>query len=193
MSRKKRSKQRLIVGPNMRAVAGQQGGSLQGGLTAFRSSEKVALFEELAQSLARRVAGPEDEEKGSVEVDELVGGNQTVELINLLADVATGLWRLRSKMLPSGARQPSDENRRSYKQLESILDVLVEAGIQIRDHTGEVVPRGGIYSLRALAYEPTVGLTREQVIETIKPTIAFKDRVIQIGEVIIGTPVIASD
>ena len=193
MSRKKRSNKRVLVGPKMRAVAGRQTGSLQGGLTDFRSSEKAAVIEELAQSLARSAAPAEGEEVRSIEVAEPVGGNQTVELTKLLADVATGLWRLRLKMLPDGARQPSEENRRSYKQLESILDVLAQAGVQIRDHTGEAVPRGGIYTLRALAYEPTAGLAREQVIETLKPTIAFKDRVIQTGEVIVGTPVAAGD
>ena len=196
MSRKKRSKQRLAVGPKMRAVAGQQARSLPGSLTDFRS-EKAALFEELAQSLARSGAPAEDEQRTSIQLVEPVDGdqtgNQTVELTRLLADVATGLWRLRLKMLPEGSKQPSEENRRSYKQLESILDVLAQAGVQIRDHTGEAVPRGGIYTLRALAYEPTAGLAREQVIETLKPTIAFKDRVIQTGEVVVGTPLLAGE
>lgn len=192
MSRKKRSKQRVLVGPKMRAIADLQPGSLPGGLTDLRS-EKAALFEELAQSLARSTAPAEEGKTKSVEGSETDSSNQAGELTRLLADVATGLWRLRLKMLPDGSRQPSEENRRSYRQLESILDVLTQAGVQIRDHTGEAVPRGGIYTLKALAYEPTAGLSREQVIETLKPTIAFKDRVIQTGEVIIGTPVIAGD
>jgi len=175
----------------MRAVAGQQTGPLKVGLAAgLRSSEKAALFEELAQTLSRTSVSAEEAESRSSAVDEPVAGNQTAELIQLLADVATGLWRLRSKMLTPGTKQPAEEHRRSYKQLESILDLLMQAGVQIRDHTGEAVPRGGIYTLKALAYEPTAGLAREQVIETLKPTIAFKDQVVQTGEVIIGTPLL---
>jgi hypothetical protein len=190
MSRKKRSKQRVVVGPKMRAVAGQQPGILRAELTTgFRSSD---LFVELAQTLARSQSATETAEpESSLANEPAAAGNETAELILLLADVATGLWRLRSKMLTPGAKQPAEDNRRSFKQLESILDSLMQAGLQIRDHTGEAVPRGGIYTLKALAYEPTTGLAREQVIETLKPTITFKDRVIQTGEVIIGTPVIA--
>src|ERR1700730_8801909 len=113
MSRKKRSNKRVLVGPKMRAVAGRQTGSLQGGLTDFRSSEKAAVIEELAQSLARSAAPAEGEEVRSIEVAEPVGGNQTVELTKLLADVATGLWRLRLKMVAGGARAPSEEDPRS--------------------------------------------------------------------------------
>jgi hypothetical protein len=194
MSRKKRLKNRGMVGPKMRAAAAREPGLARDGIaTGFRSSEKAALFEELAQSLAGKISPASLPDANARSEDEAAEGNLAAELIKLLADVGTGLWRLRSKMLPAGAKQPSEENRRSYKQLESILDTLKQAGVQIRDHSGEAVPRGGIYTLKALAYEPTSGLKREQVIETIKPTIYFKDRVIQIGEVIIGTPEASGD
>ena len=186
MSRKKRSKQRVIVGPHMRAAAAQQT-ELPIGL---RSTDKAGLFEELAHTLAlttRSAKGLESE--SSAQEQPVVPLDQTAELIQLLADVATGLWRLRSKMLAPRTQSLLEEHhRRSYKQLESIFDIVKEAGVQIRDHTAEAVPGGGIHTLKVLAYEPTPSLSREEVIETLKPTILFKDRVIQTGEVIIGTP-----
>jgi hypothetical protein len=193
MSRKKRSKQRVPVGPKMRAVAGQQPGLPAGRSAGSSFSEKAALFEELAQSLARATASEAEPETKAGDQNESASDNQTAELTSLLAEVATGLWRLRQKMLPDGGGQPSEENRRSYRQLESVLDMLAQGGVKIRDHTGEAVPRGGIYTLKALAYEPTAGLARDQVIETLKPTIAFKDRVIQTGEVVVGTPIVGGD
>src|SRR5882724_9668510 len=123
MNRKKRSKQRVSVGPKMRAVAGQQPGSPASGLTDIRSSEKAALFEELAQSLARTAASAAEQEARSENGNDPANdnqANQTAELTRLLAEVATGLWRLRLKMLPEGANQPAEENRRSYRQLESV-------------------------------------------------------------------------
>jgi hypothetical protein len=43
-------------------------------------------------------------------------------------------------------------------------------------------------SLKVLCFQPTPGLRRERVIETIKPTIYFKGKTIQMGEVIVGKP-----
>jgi len=173
----------------MRAAAAPEPGQLSDGkTTAFRSEEKTALFEELARSLAGAIQSESLTDEGPKPEPESGSEPPASELVKLLADVGTGLWRLQSKMLPAGASQPSAENRRSYKQLEAILDTLTAANVQIRDHTGEAFPRGGIYNIKVLAYEPTSGLAREQVVETIKPTIYLKDRVIQIGEVVIGTP-----
>lgn len=193
MSRKKRSHKRIVVGPKMRSVAAPQSTGPTGGVAEIRANDKAALFEELARSLKDADGSAAVEPSSTVSPAEASGLDSSAEIIALLADVATGLWRLRAKMLPDGSRQPSEENRRSYRQLETIMDVMVQAGVQIRDHTGEAVPRGGIYTLKALAYEPTAGLSRDQVIETLKPTIAFKDRVIQTGEVIIGTPITTQD
>ena len=170
------------------AGARETGLTRDGIATGLRYSEKAALFEELAQSLAGKTTSDSPPDANARSEGEPASGNLADELIKLLADVGTGLWRLRSKMLPTGSKHPSEENRRPYKQLEAILDILAAGGVQIRDHTGEAVPRGGAYSLNVLAYEPTAGLAREQVIETIKPTIYLKDRIIQMGEVIVGTP-----
>jgi hypothetical protein len=42
--------------------------------------------------------------------------------------------------------------------------------------------------LNVATYEPTEGITRETVIETIKPSVYWEDKCIQNGEVIVGTP-----
>lgn len=106
----------------------------------------------------------------------------------LLADVGTGLWRLRQRMLQPGSDQPLEEMRRPYRHLQSVWDALTEAGVEIRDHTGQAVPQGGIYALKVLAYQPTPGLNSERVIETIKPSIYLGEHLVQMGEVIVGTP-----
>ena len=104
-----------------------------------------------------------------------------------LADVGTGLWRLRQKMVQPGSDKPLEEMRRAYRHLESTWDALTQAGVEIHDHTGETVPEGGIYALKTIAFQPTPGVSHEKVVETIKPTIYYKDQMIQMGEVIIAT------
>jgi hypothetical protein len=106
-----------------------------------------------------------------------------------LSDLGTSLWRIKDRMIDRETGMPAEGNRRTFRHLQSAWDVLAQVGVRILDHTNEIVPEGGIYSLKAVAYEPTSGLLRETVIETVKPTIYFQDRMIQMGEVIIGTPV----
>jgi len=180
---RKRLKNRGVVGPRMKAAAEQTLGTVPEELRpSLQAPKKAALFQELAKSLAGTIP-PAVAADQILEPDHRYDSEERVaELLKLIADVATGLWRLRSTM------QPSEENRRSYKQLGAIFDILTEAGVEIRDHTGEAVPQGGIYGWNVLTYEPTPGLVREQVIETIKPTIYLDKGVIQIGQVIIGTP-----
>ncbi len=123
-----------------------------------------------------------DEENGGE------GGQATVPLDRFLADLGTSLWRLRLKMLPPGVEQPSEEMRRPYRHAQAMWDALNEAGVEIHDHTGEVVPEGGDYGLKVLACQPTAGVGREIVLETIKPTIRWQRQTIQIGEVILAKP-----
>lgn len=108
------------------------------------------------------------------------------ELVRLLCEVGTGLWRLRQKMFQPGTDRPLEEMRRAYRHLEFVWDALTQAGIEIQDHTDRPFDSG--ISLKVLAFQPTAGIGRERIIETIKPTIYFRNTRIQMGEVIVGTP-----
>jgi hypothetical protein len=111
------------------------------------------------------------------------------EWLRLLADVSTGLWRLRRRLIDSGTGQPREEMRRAYRDLQFTWDALLQAGVEILDHTGEPFDAG--LSLSVLAYQPTEGIQREQVIETVKPTVYWNKQWIQMGEVIVGMPELA--
>jgi hypothetical protein len=103
-----------------------------------------------------------------------------------LADLATGLWRLRNKMIQPGSDRPLDEMRRAFTHLQSVWDALTAEGMAIHDHTGQPFQPGR--SLNVLAFQPTEGLTRDTIVQTIKPTVYLKDDLVQTGEVIVGTP-----
>ncbi|WP_242884325.1 hypothetical protein [Actinomadura litoris] len=98
-----------------------------------------------------------------------------------LADVATSVWRLhvRSASLPEAMRSTT-------RQVEKAWDTLVQAGVEIKDHLGEPFDSG--LSISVVAFQPTPGLERERVIETIRPSVYFGDQRIQMAEVIVGTP-----
>ena len=104
----------------------------------------------------------------------------------LLADLCTQLWRLRTRMLDKD--RPREEMRRVYRYVEAAWDALASAGIEILDHTGEMVPEGGVYALKIIAVEPHPELAREMVIETVKPSVYRAKHLVQMGEVIVGRP-----
>jgi hypothetical protein len=113
-------------------------------------------------------------------------GPEDTERVRFLADLSTGIWRLRQKMVEPGTERPKEQFRREYRHLESVWDVLRQAGMEIQDHTGKPFDSG--QALKVLAFQPTPGVRRERVQETVKPTIYYKGRHIQMGEVIVESP-----
>jgi hypothetical protein len=103
-----------------------------------------------------------------------------------LADLGTGLWRLRQRMVEPGTDRPLEEMRRAFRHLESLTDVVRGAGLEIQDHTGAPYHAG--MALQVLAFQPTPDVRRERVGETVKPTIYHNGTMIQMGEVIVATP-----
>lgn len=106
--------------------------------------------------------------------------------LRFLGDIGTGLWRLKQRMVKPGTNQPLDGMQRAFRHLESVWDALIQAGVEIQDHIDKPFHPG--MSLKVVSYQPTPGLERERVIETIKPTIYFGGKLIQMGEVIVGQP-----
>jgi hypothetical protein len=98
-----------------------------------------------------------------------------------LADVATSLWRLRARV-----DRMDDAPRAVVRHLETAWDALTDAGVEIKDHAGEPFDVG--LAMSVVAYQPTPGLHREQIIETVRPGVYLGDRSIQMAEVIVGTP-----
>ena len=138
--------------------------------------ELLAAVQQLAEALAAKATQGTSQADGATEKKQM----------RFLADIGTGLWRLRQKMLQPGTERPLEEMRRAYRHLESVWDVLAEAGVEIQDHTDALFDPG--MSLRVIAFQPTAGIERERVLETIKPTIYFHKQRIQMGEVIVATP-----
>jgi len=111
---------------------------------------------------------------------------QDKEITRLVSEIGTNLWRMRQKMVNADTDRQLETMRRPFRHLESIWDALSEKQITIQDHTGKPYDPGQL--IKVLAYETVPGIGRDTVIETITPTIYLKSEIIQMGEVIVGTP-----
>ena len=97
------------------------------------------------------------------------------------ADLANGWFRIWIKTLQPGTDRPTEPMRRIFPFLESMRDTLEQLGLEIIDHTGKEIPEG--LELEVLGYQVRAGLKRDRVIETVRPTVYFRDQMIQMGRV----------
>lgn len=110
--------------------------------------------------------------------------------LKYLADVGTGLWRMRRAMVQPGwvklvDARPMSEMQRPYRWLESAEKRFKEFGLEIQDHNGNKYISG--QALEA-TFQPAPDLHEDMIVETIMPTIYFDGKRIQMGNVLVGTP-----
>lgn len=103
-----------------------------------------------------------------------------------IAAIATNAWRAKIKIGNEASGEVREEMKRVYRHVESILESLQDMGVQIKDHTGDAFDYG--LPLKVVTTQPTPGITKEKVIQTIKPTVYWQNQIIQKGEVVIATP-----
>ncbi|WP_086820612.1 hypothetical protein [Allokutzneria sp. NRRL B-24872] len=95
-----------------------------------------------------------------------------------LADIATAVWRLHAKL--------ADQDSPARRHAQTAMDALAEAGIEVQSHRDRDYDPG--MAIRVLAFQPRPGLTKETIVETVRPTIYLHGQVIGMGEVIVGIP-----
>ena len=103
-----------------------------------------------------------------------------------LSIIATNAWRARNKMVDADNGETKEEMKRVYRHIEAQFDALSQIGIEIRDLRGRTYDAG--MALKVISFEPQPGLTKDEVVEMIKPTVIRNGQLIQMGEVIVGTP-----
>jgi hypothetical protein len=100
------------------------------------------------------------------------------------------MWRIRRKFSAIGTDQLPDEMKKAHRYVQSTWDALTTNKLEIRDHTNEKFPQGSP-ALNVVAFQPTPSVQSEVITETIKPTIYYDGRLIQMGQVIVATPELA--
>jgi hypothetical protein len=104
----------------------------------------------------------------------------------VLVSIATNAWRAKSKMIDATTGEFREEMKRVGRHVEAIYRNLAEVGVVIRDHTGDAYDEG--QPMKVVASKATPGLDKKRVSETLLPSIFWKDRLIQNGEIEIETP-----
>jgi hypothetical protein len=102
-----------------------------------------------------------------------------------MADIATSVWKAKGRMLDD-AGEVREDMKRVYRHIESALDTLSAIGVELKDHTGSAFDYG--LPLKVVTTQDTPGITRETVLETLRPTVFWQKQIIQMGEVVVGTP-----
>jgi hypothetical protein len=103
-----------------------------------------------------------------------------------LAALATQAWRLHQKMTLSDGSVREDATR-LVRHVDSMYEIFLRLGLEIKDHTGDDFDYG--LPVKVISAQPSPGISRERVIETLRPTIYWQTVIIQTGEVVIATPV----
>lgn len=107
-------------------------------------------------------------------------------VVKAFAIIATNTWRAKAKMVDPDTGKTKEEMKRVYRHIEAIFESLSQIGVETIDPIGRAYDTG--MALKVVTFEPTPGLSNEEITETIKPSVAWQGRLIQIGEVIVGTP-----
>jgi len=102
------------------------------------------------------------------------------------ANIATNAWRAKVKMVDADTNEPTESMKRVYRHIEAIFDALKQMGVEHTDPAGRPYDSG--MALKVVTFEPTPGFSKEEIKETIKPSVIWQGRLIQMGEVIVGTP-----
>ena len=108
----------------------------------------------------------------------------------LIAKLATAAWRVQRRFADLATGELPDALRRAVRDAEAMMELLHEHAVEVQDHTGDAYD--ATLSLRVAAFEPRSELEQERVLETLQPTVYYRDQRIQVGEVIVGIPERAS-
>ena len=103
-----------------------------------------------------------------------------------LASLATQIWRSRNRIIDPETGEPREEMRRIHRHIEGAFETFAEMGLTMKDWVNQPYDAG--LPVKVLTFQPTPGIERDTVLEAVRPTVIWKDRLLQLGEVIVGIP-----
>jgi len=102
-----------------------------------------------------------------------------------LAGAATSLWRARRKLAQDGDGRYT---KPAGRYLDLCRSALADIGLVVQDHDGDSYHPGR--RLEVLAFEDDPGAEHDRVLRTVQPSIYFRGRHIQVGQVVVGSPTV---
>lgn len=108
------------------------------------------------------------------------------QALTALCDIALHAWRLQRRMTDRATKEVREEHRALTRHVTAILDTLEGVGLTLRDRESEAYDYG--LPEKVVAAERSAAVSRETVVETIRPTLFFHNQIIKAGEIIIALP-----
>lgn len=141
---------------------------------------------ELADNLSNVLPPDQDPERSSAE-----RSSAESTLTKALVANANQAWRIATTVVDSETGEPKGEVRpqdirKIAKAVESLMETFEGLGLRIIDRLGEPFNAG--LPDQVVTEEPREGITKEQIIRTIRPTIVWNGTMVQRGEVDIAVP-----
>jgi hypothetical protein len=106
--------------------------------------------------------------------------------VGTLLAAATGLWRAQRKLNQRGGDLSAADLRQVRRYVQAGRQALADGGLEIQEHDGAPFDPG--HSLEVLAFQDEPDLTREVVLETLRPSVYYRGERIQMGQVVVGRP-----
>jgi molecular chaperone GrpE (heat shock protein) len=113
------------------------------------------------------------------------------KLLSHLVEVVDSLWKANLRWQKAEPSEQVGSLKHLGRNLDSGLAALHAAGFEVKDHTEERYAEGS--RVEVLAFQPVDGMRHPTIIETLKPTIYFMERLIRPGQVIVGKPANSGD
>lgn len=104
----------------------------------------------------------------------------------VLAAIAVEAWRLKGRLARLKETLAAKEARPIESAVAKMEEALAGAGIQTEDPQGRPYHDGDPFEV--LLFEPTPGLARPTVTQTVKPAVLVNGRLARRAEVVVGTP-----
>lgn len=118
-------------------------------------------------------------------VAEIPPALRTLDDPKFWVEFGTRLWRARRQFEKTREEIDSTSLERFERRFNEVFETLEAHGVEILDHAGQLYDPG--LTVRVLQFEPTPGLSRETITETVKPSLRVGALFIP-GEVIVATP-----
>lgn len=129
-----------------------------------------------------------DNSKSNIEAKSSEKHADNKQLLIIIVELLVIFWRMEKRIdqLVKMDELGEDNHKKISRFFYNAQDLIEANNLRVSDHTNELNTGGEAYMV--VAYQPEEELTEEKVVETIKPTIYFKDKILQRGEVIVGQP-----
>ncbi len=121
-----------------------------------------------------------------VHSDNAVPANELNLGFKLITSFCIEMWRLEKRLKRLQNEEPKIDLSSFFDQMQRIKDMFYREGIVVKDYVEEGYKEG--ISLKVLSFEddPSLPAGVARIVETVRPTIFYNDKVISHGEVVVA-------